>query len=125
MRQLLRVALGLFALLFISFGVRWLAFPEGIADAFGLELGDGLGLSSQLGDLGAFFLTAGLCLALALVTGRRFWFYPPAMLLLLTALGRLVAWLFHGAAFAGSMIVVELVAGGLALAGARSLGDRA
>ena len=30
-----------------------------------------------------------------------------------------------GAAFAGSMIVVELVAGGLALAGARSLGDRA
>ena len=48
MRQLLRVALGLFALLFISFGVRWLAFPEGIAEAFGLELGDGLGLSSQL-----------------------------------------------------------------------------
>ena len=37
----------------------------------------------------------------------------------------MVAWLFHGAAFAGSMIVVELVAGGLALAGARSLGDRA
>ncbi|MGB0266338.1 MAG: hypothetical protein ACPF9T_00650 [Pseudomonadales bacterium] len=82
-------------------------------------------MSSQLGDLGAFFLTAGICLALALVTGRRFWFYPPAMLLLLTALGRMVAWLFHGAAFAGSMIVVELVAGGLALAGARSLGDRA
>ena len=34
----------------------------------------------------------------------------------------MVAWLFHGAAFAGSMIVVELVAGGLALAGAEASG---
>lgn len=124
MKKVLTAVLGLFAVLFVSYGVRWLAFPGGIAPDFGLQLGDGLGLSSLLGDLGAFFLTLGLCLAAALLTGRRLWFYPPAMLLLLAALGRTLAWLLHGAAFAVPMIAVELLVGGLSLLGARTLAER-
>ena len=124
MKKVLTAVLGFFAVLFVSYGVRWLAFPGGIAPDFGLQLGDGLGLSSLLGDLGAFFLTLGLCLAAALLTGRRLWFYPPAMLLLFAALGRTLAWLLHGAAFAVSMIVVELLVGGLILLGARTLAER-
>jgi hypothetical protein len=124
MKKVLTAVLGFFAVLFVSYGVRWLAFPDGIAPDFGLQLGDGLGLSSLLGDLGAFFLTLGLCLAAALLTGRRLWFYPPAMLLLFAALGRTLAWLLHGAAFAVPMIVVELLVGGLILLGARTLAER-
>jgi len=124
MKKVLTAVLGFFAALFVSYGVRWLAFPGGIAPDFGLQLGDGLGLSSLLGDLGAFFLTLGLCLAAALLTGRRLWFYPPAMLLLFAALGRTLAWLLHGAAFAVPMIVVELLVGGLILLGARTLAER-
>jgi len=124
MKKVLMAVLGFFAVLFVSYGVRWLAFPGGIAPDFGLQLGDGLGLSSLLGDLGAFFLTLGLCLAAALLTGRRLWFYPPAMLLLFAALGRILAWLLHGAAFAVPMIVVELLVGGLILLGARTLAER-
>ncbi|MGA1737065.1 MAG: hypothetical protein EBU29_05515 [Gammaproteobacteria bacterium] len=124
MKKVLTAVLGFFAVLFVSYGVRWLAFPGGIAPDFGLQLGDGLGLSSLLGDLGAFFLTLGLCLAAALLTGRRLWFYPPAMLLLFAALGRTLAWLLHGAAFAVPMIVVELLVGGLILLGARTLAER-
>jgi hypothetical protein len=124
MKKVLTAVLGFFAVLFVSYGVRWLAFPGGIAPDFGFQLGDGLGLSSLLGDLGAFFLTLGLCLAAALLTGRRLWFYPPAMLLLFAALGRTLAWLLHGAAFAVPMIVVELLVGGLILLGARTLAER-
>jgi len=124
MKKVLTAVLGFFAVLFVSYGVRWLAFPGGIAPDFGFQLGDGLGLSSLLGDLGAFFLTLGLCLAAALLTGRRLWFYPPAMLLLFAALGRTLAWLLHGAAFAVPMIVVELLVGCLILLGARTLAER-
>ena len=124
MKKLLKGVLGLFAVLFVSYGVRWMVFPGGIALDFGLALGDGLGLSSLLGDLGAFFLTLGLCLGAALLTGQRLWFYPPAMLLLFAALGRTLAWLLHGAALAVPMIVVELLVGGLTLLAARTLAER-
>ena len=124
MKKLLKGVLGLFAVLFVSYGVRWMVFPSGIALDFGLALGDGLGLSSLLGDLGAFFLTLGLCLGAALLTGQRLWFYPPAMLLLFAALGRTLAWLLHGAALAVPMIAVELLVGGLTLLAARTLAER-
>lgn len=124
MKKLLKGVLGLFAVLFVSYGVRWMVFPGGISLDFGLALGDGLGLSSLLGDLGAFFLTLGLCLGAALLTGQRLWFYPPAMLLLFAALGRTLAWLLHGAALAVPMIAVELLVGGLTLLAARTLAER-
>ncbi|GHD07176.1 hypothetical protein GCM10007052_02710 [Halioglobus japonicus] len=96
------------AILFIVMGVRWLVAPAGIAPEFGLELATGLGLSSQVGDMSGFFLTLGICMLAGLVTGRRTWFYPAALLLFLTAIGRVVAWLFHDAALA-PQIGVELV----------------
>ena len=74
--------------------------------------GDGIGRSSQIGDFAAFFLTLSACALIGLVTGRRVWFYPSALLLLLAAIGRLLAWAVHDAAFAASMVGVEVVFGG-------------
>ncbi|AQA19287.1 hypothetical protein BST95_14575 [Halioglobus japonicus] len=108
MNRVLSVLVLLPAILFIVMGVRWLVAPAGIAPEFGLELATGLGLSSQVGDMSGFFLTLGICMLAGLVTGRRTWFYPAALLLFLTAIGRVVAWLFHDAALA-PQIGVELV----------------
>ena len=51
----------------------------------------------------------GLLILVGVTTLNRVWFYPPMMLLGLAATLRIVAWLVHGAAFAGSMIAVEVI----------------
>ena len=113
--------LALPAILFLSMGIRWLVNPEGIAPQLGLSLETGAGLSSQIGDFSSFFLVLGLSILLGLVTGKRVWFYPAAMLLLLAATGRLIAWIVHGAALVPQAIVFEIVIALLVLAGARFL----
>ena len=112
MNRILGLLVILPAILFVVTGVRWLVAPAGVAPEFGLVLGEGLGLSSQVGDMSGFFLTLGICMLAALVTGRRTWYYPAVLLLLLTAVGRVIAWLLHDAAFApqiGVEVVVALV----------------
>ena len=97
------------ALLFIVMGLRWLVDPGGIATELGLTVETGLGLSTQIGDLAAFFLVAGLCIVIGLVSAERIWFYPVVMLLLIAALGRTIAWTLHGAMFAPQLIMFEIV----------------
>ena len=124
MNKILSALVFLPAVLFLVTGLRWLVDPAGVAPEFGLVLGDGLGLSSQVGDMSSFFLTMGICMLLALVTGRRVWYYPPAMLLLLTAIGRLIAWLLHDAALA-PQIGVEVVVAVILLVASRRLAEEA
>ena len=109
MNRILGLLVLLPAILFVVTGVRWLVAPAGIAPEFGLVLGEGLGLSSQVGDMSGFFLTLGICMLAALVSGRRTWYYPAVLLLSLTAMGRIVAWLLHDAALAPQIVVEILV----------------
>lgn len=111
-------------LLFVVMGLRWLVDPAGIAPSLGLTLETGFGLSSQVGDLSAFFLVVGLSILIAVVTRTRSWFYPPVMLLLIAATGRLVAWLVHGAAFVPQAIVFEVVIAVFLLVASRYLPER-
>lgn len=120
MNKVLSALVFLPAMLFVVTGLRWLVDPAGVAPEFGLVLGEGLGLSSQVGDMSGFFLTLGICMLVALVTGRRTWYYPPALLLLLTAVGRVVAWLLHDAALA-PQIAVEVVVAVILLVASRRL----
>ena len=120
-RRVLTVAVALPGLLFTTMGVRWLVDPAGIAPELGLALDVGLGLSTQVGDLAAFFLVAGLSIFAALATGNRTWYYPPAMLLAIAACGRLVAWVVHDATFAVQMIVFEVIIAVLLIAASRIL----
>ncbi len=120
-RRLLTVATALPGLLFVFMGLRWLVDPVGAAIPHGLATESGLGLSSQVGDLSAFFLVAGLSILIALVTGRRTWFYPPAMLLLIAVTGRIVAWVAHGAALAPQIIIFEIAIALLLLTASRYL----
>ena len=119
MNRILVLLVLLPAIFFVVTGVRWLVAPAGIAPEFGLALGEGLGLSSQVGDMSGFFLTLGICMLAALVSGRRTWYYPAVLLLSLTAMGRVVAWLLHDAALAPQIVVEILVAVILVIASRR------
>lgn len=110
MNKLLSLFVLLPAILFVVTGLRWLVDPAGVAPEFGLVLGEGLGLSSQVGDMSGFFLTLGICMLAGLVSGRRTWYYPAVLLLLLTAVGRVIAWLLHDAALAPQIGMEVLVA---------------
>ena len=124
MNRILQILVLLPAILFVVMGVRWLVDPAGVAPDFGLVLGEGLGLSSQVGDMSGYFLTLGICMLAALVSGRRVWYYPPILLLLLTAVGRLIAWLLHDAALA-PQIAAEIVVAVILLVAARRLAREA
>ena len=115
----------LFGILFLVTGLRWVLAPAGIAPDFGLALGSGIGLSSQVGDMSAFFLTLGVCMLMGLTTQRSVWYYPPIMLLSLTAVGRVLAWLIHDAALATQLIAPEVIVSLVLLFASRRLPSRA
>ena len=109
MKKALRTMVALPGILFLILGLRWLVDPAGAGESLGMMLLVGTGLSTQIGDLAAFFLTMGLCILTAAATGKRAWLYAPVMLLGFAAMSRTVAWLFHDAAFAAQMIAVEVI----------------
>jgi hypothetical protein len=109
MKTLFLILVGLPAVLFVVIGLRWAVDPTGAAAELGMTLMDGVGRSSQIGDVGAFFLGMGTMMLLGLITQARIWFQAPALLLALTAVLRLLAWLVHDGALALDMIIVELV----------------
>ena len=121
MNVALRAIVLLCGALFIVTGLRWLLAPAGVAPEFGLVLSTGVGLSSQIGDMSAFFLTLGVCILMGLITQRAIWYYPPIILLSLTAVGRLLAWLLHDAALAMNLITPEVIVALMLLIASRRL----
>ena len=117
----LRAIVLLCGVLFIVTGLRWLLAPAGVAPEFGLALSTGVGLSSQIGDMSAFFLTLGVCILMGLTTQRTLWYYPPIILLSLTAVGRILAWLLHDAALAMNLIAPEVIVALILLIASRRL----
>ena len=125
MNRALQVLIGLSALLFLVMGLRWAVDPAGAATALGMPLMTGLAQSSQVGDVGGLFLSLGLMILFALVSGRPIWFQASALLLLNIAIFRLLAWSLHEASLAAQMIGVEIVIAVLLTLGARRLGQDA
>ena len=119
MKKVLSVIIALPAVMFIMTGLRWLVDPATAAAQFGMPLLDGIGLSTQIGDLAAFFIAGGMFVFIALITSKRSWYYPPIMLVGFTALFRVLAWLLHDATLAVQMIVSEIVIAVLLLAASR------
>jgi hypothetical protein len=104
-----RILAGLVGLLmaFLAFG--WLTDPTSAAANLGMPLLDGIGRSTQVGDITAFFVVvAGLCIYGAW-RQQTPWLIASALLLGSAAVFRTVAWLAHGADLATSAIVAELV----------------
>ena len=121
MNTAIRLLVLLCGILFLVTGLRWLLAPAGVAPEFGLVLGSGVGLSSQVGDMSAFFLTLGVCILIGLTTQRTLWYFPPIILLSLTAVGRILAWLLHDAALATNLIAPEIIVALILLTASRRL----
>ena len=124
MNKVLRVLVLLPAILFVVTGLRWLVDPAASAAALGMPLLDGVGRSSQIGDMAAFFLTLGILILAALLTSKRSWYYPSILLLGLSAVSRVLAWLIHDAALAMQMITPEVIVACLLFFASRRLCDQ-
>ena len=120
MSRALRIAVLLAGTAFTIQGIGWIMDPARAADGLGMPLLDGLGRSTQIGDFAAFFLLAGVTMLLGCRPGRERLLLVPAGLLAAAAVGRTLAWAFHGAAFAWLFIGVELLVAALLLVAARA-----
>ena len=99
----------LFSVLLLVNGVQWLAVPESTAVNFGMTLADGIGRSTQIGDLAAFFVVAGGMGLAGLLRNDKTLLLTPAALVGGAAAFRTLAWAVHGAAFATQFIVIEII----------------
>jgi|TARA_B100000767_G_scaffold205439_1_gene192232 hypothetical protein len=111
MKNVLRIVAGLVGILFFLNGLQWIISPANVAESLGMPLLEGVGLSTQIGDLGSFFITVGAMTFIGAITTIRHWFYAPSMLLLVAALYRTLSTLLYGAPFVMSAIVVEVSVG--------------
>ncbi len=98
-----------FCVLLLINGIQWLAVPEPTAESFGMTLMDGIGRSTQIGDLAAFFFVAGGMGLAGLLRKDKTMMLTPAALVGGAAVFRTLAWAVHGAAFATPFIVIEIV----------------
>ena len=111
MEKILRVLLGFFGAFFLIMGLRWVIDPSSAAVSLGMPLLDGAGLSTQIGDIGSFFVTIGSMTLIGVITQIRHWLYAPSILLLVAALYRILSTILHGATFALPSIMIEIVVG--------------
>ena len=110
MNKFLVVLNAINGILFIAIGLLWVISPNEAGANFGiLEISEGLGRSSLIGDVGSYFFCIGLMMILAAYTLRSIWFYAPAMLLGVTALFRVISWAAHDATFATQFIIIEIL----------------
>lgn len=109
MNTFLRTFVFFVACVFLLTGIGWLIVPDIVGMQLGMTLLSGVGLSTQIGDFASFFVTLGSCMLFSLKTGNRVWLYIAIIMLCTAAFGRLIAWLFHGAAIAPDMIGAEVV----------------
>jgi|TARA_B100001057_G_scaffold256051_1_gene256300 hypothetical protein len=111
MKNVLRIVAGLIGILFFLNGLQWIISPANVAASLGMPLLEGVGLSTQIGDLGSFFITVGAMTLIGAITTTRHWFYAPSILLLVAALYRTLSTVLYGAPFVMSAILVEVVVG--------------
>ena len=89
MNRILNIATFTAGFLFFINGVMWLIAPAASAEALGMSLLSGEGLSTQIGDISSFFLVLGSFILLGAYTKQKHWFYAPFALLGFFQLGLL------------------------------------
>jgi hypothetical protein len=113
MNKVERIVVAIPGVLFFLTALQWIFDPAAAAEALGLPLLDGLARSTEIGDLGAFFLACSGMILYGAVTAKPHWLRAPAILVGSAAFVRTLAWILHGADFAAAFIAVEVVVAGI------------
>jgi Domain of unknown function (DUF4345) len=117
---------GLVALFFLVWGVRFIFTPEAMAAAFSIVPNGEAGLATVRGDLGGAFVAIGAFAALGLWQRDAHWLWAAMAVIGAIAIGRIVGFAFDG--FEPMTVVpfvVELVFIAVLLFGVRRLGVNA
>jgi hypothetical protein len=104
-----RVVTGLVGVFFSLQALQWIVLPQAAAEGLGMPLLDGVGRSTQIGDIGALFATIGGASLLGAIRRSATWLRAGAWMLGSAAAIRIVAWAAHDAPFAVPLIPVEVV----------------
>ena len=108
-----RAVAGLIGIFFLINAAGWVMDPLSAAEGLGMPLLDGIGRSTQIGDIGALFLAMGGLAAAGAWRMNSHWIQAAGILLGSAAVMRTLAWVLHDAAFATSFIVIEAVGAAL------------
>ena len=109
MKIAFRILSLLISIFFLVMGFGWIVDPGTAADAGGMTLLTGLAASTQIGDIGALFLSVGFFAAFGQLPGRSHWFLASAFILATVAVMRTLAWGLGYADFALPSVVGEVV----------------
>lgn len=107
--SLLRILGAIPAIPMLFNGIGFLTKPEQTAASLGMDLLDGMGRSTQIGDTASFFIGTAVLILLGVITMKGRWFYVGAMFLGLAAVSRIIAASALGAGMATQLIAVEVV----------------
>ncbi|MDB4151593.1 hypothetical protein OAD96_01390 [Pseudomonadales bacterium] len=108
-QKVLQIVAAIPGLLMLNNAIGFIANPEGAAASLGMPLLEGMALSTQIGDLGAFFLCSASFIFYGAYKSNPTLLSAAASMLGFAAIMRLVAWGFHGADLATVFITVEVV----------------
>lgn len=120
MDKVFRGFAGLIGVFFILSGIRWVIDPAGAGATIGLPVLEGLALSTQIGDLGAFFFAGGLLALVGAWKQKTEFYLAPALLVGTAAVFRVLATVVQGADFALPLILSEVVIAGILIMAART-----
>jgi hypothetical protein len=121
MARTVRILATLPGVLFAAQGLNWIFDPASAAESLGMPLLDGIGRSTQIGDLAAFFFAMSAMILVGVVHLEARWLRAAAMLVGGAAVMRTLAWAIHDAAFAARFIVIEVAIAALLLFSASRL----
>lgn len=108
-KNIIRVMASLPGLLTGMNTIGWLTQPEETAKGLGMPLLEGIGRSTQMGDIGALLAGSTILIFWGAIRSQGHWLYSAAILFGCAAAIRTLAALAHGAEMATQFIVAEII----------------
>ncbi len=105
----LRIVSGIVGVFFLAQGLGWIVSPANAAQALGMPFLTGAARSTQLGDIGGFFIALGTMCLLGAWRSNAQWLRGGALMLGCVAVMRTLAWMIHDAELTIAFIAVEVV----------------
>ena len=121
MEKTLQILSGAFSALLLVMAVRWVFDPAGAAAAIQMNLLEGAGRNSMIGDVGAFFFGMGGLAAYGLWKKRAAFVFAAAYLVGTAAVLRIFSGLAHDAPTIWSAVIFEVVVATVWIAYGRKL----